>query len=195
MSKPTKGVIDKVRGWMHDHLTVSGREEQIYLNQYQQVLEKAAVDLSPEQFSSMEQQLRQKAHSSAVGSMVLDGLVAGGALVGTGAILSNKDTRKYLKKFIQNKRYRSGAFKGSTFRQAELDKIIMKPIDATLKVGKFGMDVVKAGGRVIFWPARQVGKAGEYLWKNAIKPTYDLTAKPLVDFAASVPGAVIDLFK
>lgn len=132
MSKPTMGVIDRVKKWAHDHLTVSGREEQVYLNQYQAVLNERSKTMSQDEFNALDVQMRQKAHSAAVGSMVVDGLIAGGTLVTGGVLMAKERKTKFIKKFIQNKKLRSGDFKGLTFRQAQFDKAIKAPIDFVL---------------------------------------------------------------
>ncbi len=89
--KSAGAIVDSMRSWAHDHLTLQGREEQAYLKKYTQIVEHLPKDMNESQLALMEIRLRNQAHSKAIGSIIIDGLVAGGALVGTGVLLNKVD--------------------------------------------------------------------------------------------------------
>lgn len=85
------GIVDSVKKWSHDHLTLQGREDAIYLKKYAHIAESLPKDMPDNQMALLEIRLRQKAHSAAIGSIVVDALMTGGALVGTGVLLKKVD--------------------------------------------------------------------------------------------------------
>lgn len=86
-----KGIVESVKQWAHDHLTIQGREEGMYLKKYAQIAEKLPKDTSEVQMAVLEAQLRKQAHSAAIGSIVVDALMTGGVLVGAGILLRKVD--------------------------------------------------------------------------------------------------------
>lgn len=84
-------VVDSIKKWSHDHLTLQGREDAIYLKKYAQIVEKLPQDMTENQMALLELRFRRQSHSAAIGSVVIDALVTGGALVGIGALLKKVD--------------------------------------------------------------------------------------------------------
>jgi len=93
MKSPGLTIVDRVGKWARDHLTVQGRADAIYVKKYQQVIENAPEGIPQDKMASLESQLRQRARSAAVGSIIVDALVGGGALIGTGVLLKKLDFR------------------------------------------------------------------------------------------------------
>lgn len=84
-------IVESFKKWSHDHLTLQGREDNIYLKKYAQIAEKLPQDMSENHMALLEMRLRKDAHSAAVGSIIVDALMTGGVLVGAGALLKKVD--------------------------------------------------------------------------------------------------------
>jgi hypothetical protein len=84
-------IVESIKKWSHDHLTLQGREDGIYLKKYAQIAEKLPQDMYENSMALLEMRLRKDARSAAIGSIVVDALMTGGALVGAGVLLNKVD--------------------------------------------------------------------------------------------------------
>ena len=160
-------IVDSIKKWSHDNLTLQGREDKLYLKKYTQIAEKLPKDVSESQMALIELRLRQQAKSSAIGSIVIDGLVAGGALVG-GAAVYGKLKDRSVAVHAQNVAGRNRVDNRSrTVFQAVKD-VSYNTLKTGVDVAMFGMKVVVTpiewGAKVVLWPIRQVGRGGAYVW-------------------------------
>ena len=184
-------IVDSIKKWSHDNLTLQGREDKLYLKKYTQIAENLPKDVSESQMALIELRLRQQAKSSAIGSIVIDGLVAGGALVG-GAAVYGKLKDRSVAVHAQNVAGRNRVDNRSrTVFQAVKD-VSYNTLKTGVDVAMFGMKVVVTpiewGAKVVLWPIRQVGRGGAYVWGLVGGPA-------MVESAKVVGGAAVEAIK
>lgn len=187
--RPGQTIVDSIKKWSQDNLTLRGREDKIYLKKYTQIAEKLPKDVTESQMALLELRLRQQAKSGAIGSIIVDGLVAGGALVGGAAVLGKMKERAIHAPNVAGRA-----------RMEQRAKTVFRGVkDVAYNTVKFGADVaslgvkivvtpIEFGAKVILWPIRQVGKAGRDLWGLVGGPA-------MVDAAGVAGGAVVEAVK
>jgi len=163
--RPGQTIVDSIKKWSHDNLTLRGREDKLYLKKYSQIAEKLPKDISENQMALLELRLRQQAKSGAIGSIIIDGLVAGGALVGGAAVYGKLKDRAIHAPNIAGRA-----------RMEQRSKTVFQSVkDVTYNTVKFGADVasfgvkvvatpIEWGAKIMFWPIRKVGEGGAYVW-------------------------------
>ena len=187
------GVINRLSTWAKDHLTVGGREQAIFTRKYNQVVEQLPKDATDNQLALLEMKLRSQSHSAAISSLVVDGLAATGAFVGGGILLGKMSEQA---KIPQAARVRA-----SRLAEKRTNRAFKAIKDVSYGALKTGVDVAMAGvklvvtpiewgAKVVTWPIRQVGRAGEYLWGITLGPVVNVAAD-LTQAALEVPGNII----
>lgn len=163
--RPGQNIVDSIKKWSHDNLTLQGREDKLYLKKYSQIAENLPKDVTESQMALLELRLRQQAKSSAIGSIIIDGLVAGGALVGGAAVYGKlKDRAIHAPNTAGRVRMEQ---RSKTVFQAVKD-VSYNAVKTGMDVAMFGMKVVVTpiewGAKVVLWPIRKVGEGGAYVW-------------------------------
>lgn len=153
-------IVENVRKWAHDHLTLSGREAALFTKKYAQVAEHLPNNITDSQLALIEMRLRQQAKSGAIGSIVMDVLVGGGALVGGGMLLNRMLEKRPMFTPAQREAVRRAEAR-SKHAFSEAAKLSGGLFKAGVELMMFP---IKIGAKVLLWPARQVGKAGRYVW-------------------------------
>lgn len=171
--RPGQMIVDSIKKWSHDNLTLKGREDKVYLKKYNAIAEKLPKDITESQMALLELRLRQQSKSAAVGSLIIDSLVAGGVLAG-GAAVYGKLKDRSIAINGQNAAARMRVDNRSrTVFQAVRD-VSYNAVKTGMDVAMFGMKVVVTpiewGAKIMLWPIRQVGRGGAYLWGMAGGP-------------------------
>lgn len=186
-----KGIVDRIKSWSHDNLTLNGRADKIYLKKYNSIAENLPKDITESQMALLELRLRQQSKSAAVGSVIIDSLVAGGALVGGAAVYGKlKDRAIAVNGHNAAARMRVDNRSRTVF-QAVKD-VSYNAVKTGMDVAMFGVKVVVTpiewGAKIMFWPIRKVGEGGKYVWGLVGGPA-------MVDAAKVVGGAAVEAVK
>lgn len=162
-----KGIVESIKKWSHDNLTLNGRADKIYLKKYTAIAEKLPSDITESQMALLEMRLRQQSKSAAVGSIIIDSLVAGGALVG-GAAVYGKLKDRSIAINGQNAAARIRVDNRSRTVFQTVKDVSYNAVKTGMDVAMFGMKVVVTpiewGAKIMLWPIRKVGEGGAYVW-------------------------------
>jgi len=173
-----KGAIfaDNIRKWAHERLTVKGRTEVIFQKKYDEVLKSLPEGVTENQMALLELRLQNLAKSRAIGSIVVDAVFTGTAVVGTGMLLS----RLADKKGINLSPTQRAAFQRMDERGARALKMMTDAAQGGFRVGK---QIAEGAANAALFPFRVAGDAAKWLWGVTLGPVVG-AAVDLADAAA-----------
>lgn len=165
---PGANIVDRIRRWTRDNLTVRGRENAIYQKKYDEVLKNLPKDMNDQQMALIEMRLQRMAHSRAIGSIVADVAFAGTAIVGTGMLLNRLADKQPFLSDVQRRNFRRMEKRG---KQAVnfVGKVIYGGV-------KLGADLTVGVVDVALAPARALKKAGQWVWGATLGGVFETNA-------------------
>lgn len=157
---PGKNIVDFIRQWSRDNLTVRGRENALYQKKYDEVLKSLPKDMNDQQMALIELHLQRMAHSRAIGSIVADVLFAGTAIVGTGMLLNRLADKQPFLSDVQRRN-----FKRMEKRGKQVFDFAKKTAWGGVKLGaRVTVGAIDTGVKVATFPFRVVGRAGRFIF-------------------------------
>lgn len=175
---PGATIVDRIRRWTRDNLTVRGRENAIYQKKYDEVLKNLPKDMNDQQMALIEMRLQRMAHSRAIGSIVADVAFAGTAIVGTGMLLNRLADKQPFLSDVQRRN-----FKRMEKRGKQAANFVGKVIYGGVKLGA---DLTVGVVDVALAPARALKKAGQWVWGATLGGVFETNAAIADKIAAPI---------